>query len=279
MNSNVATDINLAETLINLEQGKVVHNLELENARHIPAFVIYLEKRRSNLEAIVKSSSDSNLYMTPAQAISPTALEKSSELRLITDKDACQKSSGRDCSSAEMCCFLSHLALWKHIISQKLEHAIIFEDDMVVDDTAFFQNTITEFLTKTQQGNLAGIIKLSGINPSDNTPETPTISRLYRNHKGAGCYMINRDACKLLIEKFKQVSEPLDHFLFNPRHTQISYWVSDYYPTSQIPTNSTLADNTQKFPWWKRFPHYKNTFVLSFRENIRPLSEFLGISK
>ena len=52
---------------------------------------------------------------------------------------------GKDLLGPEIGCFMSHLQVYNHMIKNKCEHSIVFEDDVVLTDD--FKNTI-ELLDK-----------------------------------------------------------------------------------------------------------------------------------
>ena len=279
MNSDKSQHLNLAQILIQIEKGDLSFDFDIQQDDSLPAFIIYIDKRRDKLEQILASSADASLHMYPCKAVTPTDLANSKVLQKLVNRSACEKYGGRSCSNGEMCCFLSHLALWKLIGAYNLNHAVVFEDDMEIIDSAYFNKITIEFRRHTRVSQPATIFKLSDPNKLDHTPTGVSMHRLFKNHKGAGCYLLNRPASELLVSKFQTVQEPLDHFLFHPRNNKIAYWTPSFLPTQQLqPADSTLAEREGKHRWWKRLPHYKNTALLTLREDLKPVSRWLGLS-
>lgn len=99
---------------------------------NIKIFVINLKKdvqKRKNMEKIFQGL---NLEFEFIDAVYGKDLS-SEELDLVYDENLAIKYNERPMSKAEIGCMLSHLSIYKRMLEEKIENALILEDDVQID--------------------------------------------------------------------------------------------------------------------------------------------------
>ncbi len=106
-------------------------------------------------------------------------------------------------------CFLSHLSVWKWVVANNIDRAIVFEDDAMpahaFDPHRFFK-TITS-LTPDKSLVFLGRSVMHGM---AEIPERPSLARLYY-FNGTFAYLITREACRHLLRALLPMHAHIDH--------------------------------------------------------------------
>ena len=183
------------------------------------AYVLHLERataRRANAERLLETCGVSGKLWpaTNGADLSQKDLATSTGAHLFDPYYPFPLRTG------EVGCFLSHRKIWAEIIESDLDCAIIFEDDVKLDEVAF--KTALELAQRNV--NALGYIQLQNRPPSGNgrlvdqvdefTLSIPTITPLR-----ASAQMISKDAAKLLFHKSKRFDRPVDTFVQSHWHT------------------------------------------------------------
>jgi len=111
------------------------------------------------------------------------------------------------CTAPEKGAALSHYSIWKKVLDEGIDHALVLEDDVhFCQDARILVESIKEKISRgfcydiiKMETSLAGIfIDRKGLNLSTRT----RLHRLRSNHTGAGAYIISRDGCRKLIARW-----------------------------------------------------------------------------
>lgn len=100
-------------------------------------------------------------------------------------------------------CLLSHYVFWKHVVDNKLEYAIIFEDDALISDVkkVVTSSMVSDYFLNCSQPKLVQLNKRT-------TPE-----KLPFWFNGTECYAVNQKAAQSLIKLTHDFSDMKDTFI------------------------------------------------------------------
>ncbi|AXE98710.1 glycosyltransferase family 25 protein [Paraburkholderia hospita] len=124
------------------------------------------------------------------------------------------------CSAGEKGAALSHYSIWKKVVEEGIDDALVLEDDVhFCRDARSLVDSLNEKISRgfrydiiKMETSLAGIIiDRKGLNLSARTG----LHRLRSNHTGAGAYMISRDGCRKMIERFESSDRAVDLVMFS----------------------------------------------------------------
>lgn len=124
------------------------------------------------------------------------------------------------CTVPEKGVALSHYTLWKKVLAEGIDHALVLEDDIhFCRDARTLVESVKE---KISRGFCYDIIKLEtflagifvdrkGLNLSART----RLHRLRSNHAGTAAYMISRDGCRKMIDRYASADRAVDLVMFD----------------------------------------------------------------
>lgn len=126
--------------------------------------------------------------------------------------------SNCDLTQGEIACLLSHVTLWKMMIDQKLSHIAIFEDDILLGESAdlLLQDAAwipkSADIIKLETFASAARMKLSAEQVSSNR----RLRQLTGKHLGAAGYILTLQSAKALLSYMQQQTKliAVDHILF-----------------------------------------------------------------
>lgn len=177
----------------------------------VPIFIISLKKDVERRNAITDALSAQNLSWVMVDAVEGIKLQEEyiSSLNYKYDKPS---------HANEIACSLSHQSVYKKIINDGIDWAIILEDDVIID------TPISDFINKLEQGKTSLLKKdhiyLLGGQEGLNSRKRLSLSffnkvkignftfrkvtykpsKIYRTC----CYLIHRDECEKLVELFNE---------------------------------------------------------------------------
>lgn len=110
-------------------------------------------------------------------------------------------------------CSLSHEKVWRRFLESKYEFALVFEDDVVFNP----QELKACVVKAIEKKSLWDILSFEMIHDGwplkiANLHVDRYLSFYLASVKHSGCYLINRNAAKNLLEKFYPIIMPLDHY-------------------------------------------------------------------
>lgn len=185
----------------------------------IPIFVINLkqdtEKRKHMYELCQKYSLNCHFI----DAIFGKDLD-ASFVKEVTDDEVSRKIHGKLLSRGEIGCALSHIKIYREIVEKKIENAIIFEDDIVLEKG--FEEIIgkTKNFPEDWEVMLLGyysrasdeLISKSSLWFKKNLVGDFHAVRLVQLAFGTHGYMINSKGVKKLLDSLETIVKPIDHY-------------------------------------------------------------------
>lgn len=123
-----------------------------------------------------------------------------------------------DLTQGEVACLLSHVSLWKMMVDQNVNHMAIFEDDILLGESADLLLQGTQWIPET-----ADVIKLEKFASaakmklnSEQVGPNRKVRRLIGKHLGAAGYILTLHSAKMLLNYMQQQTKliAVDHILF-----------------------------------------------------------------
>ncbi len=122
---------------------------------------------------------------------------------------------GRHLKGAEWGCLLSHLRVCEDVVQRNLPYALIFEDDVIIDDE--FMDVMKAIAHMQKSFDLIRVfgrkkIAQAGSRPAYRLTDTYFLGRLKTAPGGAYAYFISRRGAKKLLDycRTKKVAYPID---------------------------------------------------------------------
>jgi glycosyl transferase family 25 len=124
------------------------------------------------------------------------------------------------CTTPEKGVALSHYTIWKKMLAEGVGHALVLEDDIhFCPGARVLIESIKEEIARGLRYDiikietfLAGIfVDRKGINLADRTG----LRRLRSNHGGTAAYIISRDGCRKMIDRFATADRAVDLVMFD----------------------------------------------------------------
>ena len=156
------------------------------------------------------------------------------------DRDKVVRLLGFELTKNEIGCFLSHKKAWSRCVESN-RPTLVFEDDFVLNDN--FDDALDIALNKYTSWD---ILRLQGIADSDYTEKAGFgKNKVVINHSdpvGATAYMVTPNSARILLQKSRQIFEPLDHFLEHKQFHGLQVYALIPYPVGVTGDGSTIAD-------------------------------------
>ena len=118
---------------------------------------------------------------------------------------------GRPTNPRHVGCYLSHVNAMRAFLETEDQHAIIAEDDLVLQPN--FEETIDEALTHSKCWNLLRISGLSDGKPAKvaQMKNGYSLNISFGRMKGTGAYLIDRKAAEAFVKHLLPMRLPIDH--------------------------------------------------------------------
>lgn len=247
-----------------------------------PIFVVSLAKDKKRRAYITKELAKHKLNYRFIDAIDGSLL-KDDYISKVYSKAKAIEQAGVPLTKGEIGCALSHISIWQKMVSENIEKAIIFEDDIILSDV-FLQviNNINDAAPKNWELILFGhnnnengidsicqlsISKYSGL--VDFYIKKPMVI--------ASCtfaYMVNKQGAKLLIEKTDKLYKPIDYYTGDYKLINL-YTISpmcvkvDFSLQSALKQERSIVRKERKIPRKKYFIVNKLSELNRIRKNKR----------
>ena len=137
-----------------------------------------------------------------------------------TDKKSLSINTNR--TPGEVACYHSHLKLWRHIYDSKVNHAIIFEDDISIPPTLTLDK-IKESINDSVGFNIL-LLGYCGT-PLFDSVNFSTSSRVGRG-QCAHAYAVSRKGLKLLLSYNHDFTQAVDEFMYDFCKNNLCYYTS-----------------------------------------------------
>lgn len=187
--------------------------------KHIPIFIVNLKRDTEKKEHMLELCKKNALKCQFIDAVYGHDLEEN-YVEQVTDREKSMREYGQELSRGEIGCTLSHVSIYKQMIEQNIENAVIFEDDIHLGEgfstvinsidtfpkdwevmlLGYYSNVFTEMETKA---SFMYKNKVSG--PYESV-------RLVQLSYGTHGYMINIKGAKKLVKELTEIIKPIDHY-------------------------------------------------------------------
>ncbi len=193
--------------------------------KNIPIFIINLKKdidKKKHMEVLCKQY---NLQCHFTEAVLGKELSEEA-LSKIYNKG---KRLGRELIKGEIGCALSHINIYKHMVEQNIEKAVVFEDDIRIEGDLHSIITAIDKLPDDWELLLLGYhsgperdrsIKAS-LRPRRKITDDYTVVRLIETAKGAHGYLINLRGAKRLMKQLSLIQKPIDHYTGSDKYVNL----------------------------------------------------------
>jgi glycosyl transferase family 25 len=205
---------------------------------------------------------------------------------------------GREMSMGEIGCFLSHLKIYRKMVTEKIERALIMEDDIEIHPE--LGNICHEI---TQQSVHWEIVLLGHHSRFSREQKTPTslwgksplssqftLCRPCDLGQGTYGYMINLFGAKRLLKLMDKIDKPIDHFTGSDHYTNLyivnppiiginQYLSDDHHSMEDRSTNMQNSSQQSYFDIIKNAPLIRHLIILkdslrAFYYSIRPIKKY-----
>lgn len=167
-----------------------------------------------------------------------------------------QRWHGRFINIYEVACYLSHLKALQTFLESGEEHALIAEDDLLLESG--FCNMLEAVFKNPSRWNL---LRLTGLNkgraiPVGRLTDQYSLCVQLARQKGAGAYLVDRKAASVFINKLSPMWLPWDHAFDREWFFGLNALSVIPFPISQTTERfpSTIQKNSQpKLVFWRRW--------------------------
>jgi len=177
------------------------------------------------MEALCKQK---NLQCHFREAVYGKDLDKET-LSMVYNKKKSISEFGRELTKGEIGCALSHMNIYKHMIEQNIEKAIVFEDDIyIAQDFSSLLDTIDNYpnnweliLFGYHKGPEEDKSVKTSLRSRQKITAKHTLVRLVETSKGAHGYLISLRGAKKLMKQLSIIKAPIDLYTNNDKYINL----------------------------------------------------------
>ena len=223
------------QNVINLTPKKVSHE-SFENAKNSARiFVINMDRSVDRINYINKHFSDLNIKFEKFKAFDGYKDNLTEFENNFLKKGNWKHTKGITGAA------ISHYRLWKKIVNENIERAVIFEDDIIIKGNIY--NLLQKIPNKVEFAFLGNNVrcdpmyKLESQNKYD--IEVDDIKfKIDNKHDGMWAYYVTKSGCNKLLQKIDKYGmfEAIDWFVLNKNHKDDKHFFNIYniYPCLAI---------------------------------------------
>lgn len=205
-----------------------------------PVFVISLERataRRAHMERLVAQLGLTVEFVPAVDGRSLTA-----DQRARYDVDRSRSIYGCDMTDAEIGCYLSHFSLYEKMVAERIDVAVVLEDDIDCDDDLA---DLIRDLAAQPEPNWT-LVRLQSTKSTIIDPQTPktrgvtlanirgrSLCRIGTSVLGGCGYMIRRPAAETMLRYGRRIFMPIDQTLDRYWENGIAPFVLRPFPIRQ----------------------------------------------
>jgi len=186
---------------------------------NIPCYIINLEKEKEKKTKMKQVCKRNNIQPTFINAIYGKNLEKE-YIQKICNQSEAKKNLGRELTPGEIGVALSQLSIYKKMLSENIEVALIFEDDV---DFRFSENYLKDLIKKLPNDweclmlghhtkRSRDIDTLASVWFQLKLNDKEKIVRFAESPFGAYAYLINLSGAKKMLKEYEIINKPIDHW-------------------------------------------------------------------
>lgn len=178
----------------------------------IGGFLINLDRSLDRLEFVKPTIDKLDFPVQRVSAVDGKFLSEE-EIQNIVDQERFKGYFNMIPERGTIGCSLSHEKVWREFLKSKYEFAIVFEDDITFDADQLrkclenlIENKHLWDIVSFEMNHNGWPLKVASLYEDKN------LCVYLASVKHSGCYVINRNAAKKLLEKFFPIVMPLDHY-------------------------------------------------------------------
>lgn len=186
---------------------------------NMPIFIVNLQhddEKKSHMEKIANSLDLKFEFITAIYGNDLTQLQVDE----VYDEDLSQKVFGRGLSRGELGCALSHLSIYQKMVDEKIETALILEDDVdisidihdILKSTGQFPENWELILCGYYSETATQKVSMSSFWGKSDVTSSHQSVRLVELAYGTHGYIINLRGAKKLLQTLKTIIRPIDHY-------------------------------------------------------------------
>lgn len=187
--------------------------------KQVPVFVINLQNDVEKKAHMMKLSNSLELNFEFINAVNGENLSDS-QIDAVSNPSLSKKELGRELSRGELGCALSHISIFKTIVHQEIDVALILEDDVDISaDLLSILNSLEELPDNWELilcGYYADTATEKKSEPSfwgnKNIVHLFQTVRLVEVAYGTHGYLINTQGAKKLLKELTTIIKPIDHY-------------------------------------------------------------------
>ena len=208
-------------------------------------FIIHLHravKRKENVQSII---SNLNLETEVIDAVDGSTLTPDEISKYLSKKNLYKPNYPFSMNNGEIGCFLSHRTVWKKIVEEKLDSALILEDDTQID----FKNFEQSFKIGLKNIDKLGYIQFQTRKIPKNALELDNVNGIKILQPSiiplrTSAQLISYNTALKLLDKSSRIDRPVDGFLqlfWSTNQTISCIKPSGITDITQISGGSTLS--------------------------------------
>jgi glycosyl transferase family 25 len=182
-------------------------------------FTVNLKNNAKRREHIIN---ECNKYSLNVEIINAVIGKELSEAEL---KEAVFEYEQCDFTRGEIGCALSHMKIYRKIVEEQIDIALILEDDAILSDR--INDALTDIENFDKKNNKPGLFLLTKVEKYiSNYPKRLKHTNLYKFYKGwyAQGYVINRRGAEVLLKHLAPMKVVADHWLYIKFYTTLSIY-------------------------------------------------------
>lgn len=210
----------------------------------VGAFLINLDRATDRLEFVKPHVDQLGIPVERISAVDGSLLSDE-EIEKVCDKERFKKYFKMMPERGTIGCSLSHKKAWRRFLESEYEFALIFEDDVVFNPHEL-KSCVESAIEKKDLWDVLSFEMIHDGWPVKvaNLHVDKWMSLYLANVTHSGCYLLNRNAAKKLLEKFYPIVVPVDHYITASWEFDIKFAgvepriVTQNFGNSQIKTDS-----------------------------------------
>uniref|UniRef100_A0A671WZ29 Cerebral endothelial cell adhesion molecule n=1 Tax=Sparus aurata TaxID=8175 RepID=A0A671WZ29_SPAAU len=224
--------------------AKPHHTLEDDRLNFVHIYLVNLRRRPDRRDRMLFSLNELEIDVKVVDAVDGNALNSSDIKVLGVDllPGYYDPFSGRTLTKGEVGCFLSHFFIWKEMVDQQMDKALVFEDD--VRFQANFKRRVLRLMEEVEQAELDWDLIYLGrkqVNPGNEEPVENVRNLVMADYSyWTLSYAISQQgAQKLLNAEPLSKMLPVDEFLpiMYDKHPKYAY--KSHFPNRNLQAFST----------------------------------------
>jgi glycosyl transferase family 25 len=240
-----------------------------------PVFIINLERSTDRCADMTAKLAPLQIDYSFFKAIDGQALD----IDTLPDyaKTSRLLSFGHGLMKGEIGCLLSHRAIYRHMVDNNIDKAIILEDD--VDIEPVFPQIIRDIIHSPAQWDLVRFLAYDKVQKIGRDvfalPTKPhALARIPTTSGGAYCYMLNLKAARVLLQHMQKNVLPVDILHSYVWRTGLETFIVRPSPVSSDPENNSTIGR-QRFEKIVQLSGWQK-IVYPFTRAWHKFSELLG---